>query len=238
MKLDLRELVARNLDWDDKIPNDLREIWLANFQTIKNSGTIRFKRIVIPKDAVSLDIEAIDIGNASHSAVCSAINARLLKSNGDCSCRLVFARSKLVPESVTIPRAELLGALLNANTGHIVKLSFSNLHKRCIKLTDSQVVLHWLNNKTAHLKQWVRNRVTEINRLSDCSLRRYIDSKNNIADIGTRKGAMLEDVVEDSNWIKGLKLMSLEEKEFPVKTNEKLRLTSKELVKVETAFGE
>ena len=52
--------------------------------------------------------------------------------------------------------------------------------------------------------------------------------------VGTRKGAMLEDVVEDSNWIKGLKWMSLAEKEFPVKTIEKLRLTGKELVNVKT----
>ena len=50
--------------------------------------------------------------------VCSAIYARLLLLNGDYSCQLVFARSKLVQESVAILRAELLGALLNANTGH------------------------------------------------------------------------------------------------------------------------
>ena len=61
----------------------------------------------------------------------------------------VFARSKLVQKNITIPRAELIAALLNANTGHIVKISFGNLHKRCVKLTDSQVVLHWLNNKKA-----------------------------------------------------------------------------------------
>ena len=58
------------------------------------------------------------------------------------------------------------------------------------------MVLHWLNNKKAHLKQWVRNRVIEINRLADCNLWRYIDSKNNIADIGIRKGIKLQDVAE------------------------------------------
>ena len=33
-KLNLRELVVSDLDWDDNIPNDLTEIWLTNFQTI------------------------------------------------------------------------------------------------------------------------------------------------------------------------------------------------------------
>ena len=224
------------MDWNDKIPNDLKEIWLANFQSIKNLGTIRFKRVVIPIDTVSLDIETIDVGDASHSAVCSVVYARVLRSNGEYSCQLVFARSKLVQENVTIPRAELLAALLNANTGHIVKLSFGKLHKGCVKLTDSQVALHWLSNKTSHLKQWIRNRAIEINRLADSSLWRYIDSKNNIADIGTRKGAKLEEIGEGSNWIRGLKWMSLEETEFPVKTIEELKLTSKELINVETEY--
>ena len=89
-------------------------------QTINDLGTIRFKRLVIPKDAANLEIETIDIGDASHSAVCSAIYVRLLRSNGKYSCQLLFARSKLVQENITIPRAELIAALLNANTGHIV----------------------------------------------------------------------------------------------------------------------
>ena len=36
MKLDLRELLLRNLHWDDKIPDNRKQIWLANFRTIIN----------------------------------------------------------------------------------------------------------------------------------------------------------------------------------------------------------
>ena len=50
---------------------------------------------------------------------------------------------------------------------------------------------------------WVRNRVIEINRLVDVSCWRYVDSKNMIADLGTRKGAKINDV-EGSDWINGL----------------------------------
>ena len=31
-KLDLHELIVRQLDWDDKIPDDLRPIWLSHFE--------------------------------------------------------------------------------------------------------------------------------------------------------------------------------------------------------------
>ena len=32
MQLDIHELHTRKLDWDDKIPHDLRKIWLSNFE--------------------------------------------------------------------------------------------------------------------------------------------------------------------------------------------------------------
>ena len=85
-----------------------------------------------------------------------------------------FRDLKLVPKGTTLPRSELLAACLNTTTGHVVKLSFGSYHKNCIKLTDSQVVLHWINNTESVWKQWVRNRVIEINRLADKSLWRYV----------------------------------------------------------------
>ena len=73
-----------------------------------------------------------------------------------------------------------------------MKLSFGPYHKRCIKLTDGQVVLHWINNTDGVLKQWVRNRVIEVNRLADKKLWRYVLSKNMLADSGTKKGLSLK----------------------------------------------
>ena len=69
--------------------------------------------------------------------------------------------------------------------------------KRYIKFTDSQVALFWLNSLDKPLKQFVRGLVIEIRRLSEADRWFYIQSKNNVADIGTRKGAQIKDV--DSN---------------------------------------
>ena len=35
MKLDMHELVSGKHDWDDFIPDDLKEIWLKNFNAIQ-----------------------------------------------------------------------------------------------------------------------------------------------------------------------------------------------------------
>ena len=48
--------------------------------------------------------------------------------------------------------------------------------------------------------------------------RGYVDSKDMVADIGTRKGTKIGDVVESSSWICGLPWMSGPEEEFPTLT--------------------
>ena len=93
--------------------------------------------------------------------------------------------------------------MYQASTGYIVRMSLKDMHKRYWKITDSQVALHWISSTKSVLNMWVRNRVLEINRLSDRSNWRYVCSENNIADLGTRRGATVSDVSPNSYWIQG-----------------------------------
>ena len=217
-KLDINELSQRKLDWGDTIPDDLRRVWETNFEMIKEIGKVEFNRAIVPTDAVSLDIETLDTADASMSLVCVAIYARFELPNNKHSCQLIFSRSKIIPQNTTMPRAELLAATLNATTGHVVKLSLGEHHKGCLKLSDSQVVLHWINSTKSELKLLVRNRVIEINRLTNRDNWRYISTKDMIADMGTRKGTKIREVWKDSEWINGKPWMRLDASEFPVKT--------------------
>ena len=61
-------------------------------------------------------------------------------------------RSKLVPDSISQPRAELFAAVLNAHTGEVVKRSLEKHHQSSTKLTDSQIALHWISNSDKALK--------------------------------------------------------------------------------------
>ena len=225
MKLDLHTLVERKLNWDDTIPADLMSTWSSNFEMINQITNLRFKRTIIPEDAVSLEIETLDCADASSSLVCVAIYARILRKSGEYSCLLVFSRSKLIPAGMTIPRAELFAANVNAHTGEIVKRSFGKLHKKCSKLTDSQVTLHWINNQELPLKQWPRNRIVEILRFTEANQWKYVKSTDMPADLGTRKGATLSDVDINSAWQNGFNWMKLSESEFPIKTYEEVKNT-------------
>jgi len=135
---------------------------------------------------VSLDLNTLEFGDASQSLVCICIYARFLRKNGLYSCQLIFSRTRVVPQDMSMPRAELYAALINAHTGEIIRRSFHDWHKHSIKFTDSQIALHWINNDQKPLKQWVRNRVIEILRFTSKDQWHYIQSKNMMADIGTR----------------------------------------------------
>ena len=128
MKLDICELTLRQLHSDDPVPEDLRKIRKSNFEVIQGMKEITYRRDV-PDDVINLDIETLDFRDASTQLICAAVYARCKRKNGEYSCQLVFARSKVVPRNTSTPRAELLAATINASTGHTVKLLFGDYHK-------------------------------------------------------------------------------------------------------------
>ena len=228
LKLDLHDLAERKIDWEDSIPDDLKSIWLDNFEMIKDLGNVTFKRCIVPEDAVNLDIETIEIGDASQQLVCSAVYVRFKRKSGGYSCQLCFAKTKIVPRDMTLPRAELFAAVLTASIGHVVYISLKEFIKKRIHLTDSQIALFQISNVKIPQKQWVRFRSIEINRLTDSSRWAFIDSENNMADIGTRKGAKIEDVCEGSVWMNGYSWASLPESEFPIKSVHEIKLSAQD----------
>ena len=88
---------------------------------------------------MNLDRNTIDAVDASNKMACIAVYARFLRRNDKYSCQLVFSGSKVVPDGLRQPRAELLAATLNTHTGETVKRAFQDNHKGSVKLSDSQV---------------------------------------------------------------------------------------------------
>ena len=128
---------------------------------------IRYHRAVVPVDAVDLNIETLEFGDASQSVVCVAIYVRFLRTCGSYSCQLLLAKSRLVPEGTTQPRGELFAAVVNTHAGQIIRNALGKFHQKSTKFTDSQIVLFWLSNNERALKQYVRNRVIEVNRWTE-----------------------------------------------------------------------
>ena len=233
IKWDNSQLHRMGLTWGDPLPDNLKGIWKSNLEMIQELGSLKYNRVIVPSNAKNLEITTLDTGDASPQLICTATYARFQCTDGTYSCQLVFARSKVVPEGTSVPRAELIAAAMNAATGFTVEKALGNYHLNSFKISDSMVALHWIACSVRRLKQFVRTLVIEINRLCDVSKWRYVESSKMPADLGTRKGASIADVNQDSEWINGKPWMRDAEDDFPTRTVEDIKLDHQDLVKAE-----
>ena len=79
------------------------------------------------------------------------------------------------------------------------------------------------------MKQWVRNRLIEINRLTNRENWYYVRSENMTADIGTRKGETLEDVSENSCVKMATIGQNSKKKDFAIKSVHEIKLNNDNL---------
>ena len=149
------------------------------------------------------------------------------------SCQLVLSRTRVISKEMSQPRAELYAALVNTHTGEVIRRSFGKYHQSSSKFTDSQIVLHWINNDPKPLKQWARNRVVEILRFTDRQQWFCVKSKEMIADLGTRRGATIKDVDQSSSWINGFSWMTKDSSIFPVQNASELNLSNAQVSEVQ-----
>ncbi len=222
--LDLHALVIEKLDWDD----NLRSIWETSFQVMGEINDIKYKRAVVPEDAVDLNINTLEFGDASRVLVCAAIYVRFLRKCGSYSCQLILGKTRLVPDEMTQPRAELYAAVVNTHSGETVRRALSKHVTGRMKFTDSQIAMFWFSKDDKVLKQWIRNRCIEIQRFTDVDEWRYVNSEDMIADIGTRPCRTLTEVGEDSTWCNGYNWMKEDGSQFPAFTMEQVQLNNKE----------
>ncbi|CAG2217437.1 unnamed protein product [Mytilus edulis] len=93
---------------------------------------------------------------------------------------LVIAKNRVAPlKQLTLLHIELMAALIGARLADHVK---SVLHIEEITFSDSQIVLQWLST-SKQLKRFIRNRVTEIRKLTSTQEWRYCPTKDNLADL-------------------------------------------------------
>ena len=103
-----------------------------------------------------------------------------------------------------------------------------------MKLTGSQVVLHWIQNYGNAAKQLVWNRVVKILRFANSLELFFVSSNNMIEDLGTRRVNDLRLVDQNSTWINGFDWMRKDDKEFPIKSLDQIRLSREELAAIQT----
>lgn len=105
-------------------------------------------------------------------------------------------------KKVTLPRLELLAALVGARLLTYVAEALARFKMDYTLWTDSTIALTWIKSVSVKWKPFVANRVKEINEKTDSTKWRYCPGKDNPADLLTR-GASIEKIISTQAWWHG-----------------------------------
>ena len=126
----------------------------------------------------------------------------------------VYARCRVAPmKKMSIPRLELLAALLCARLTTFVKTSLKLDNMKIYCYSDSTAVISWINSDPLKYKAFVANRITEIQELVPPVCWLHVPGLYNPADIASR-GAMASELMSKDYWFNG-PLWLREHEKFP-----------------------
>ena len=219
MKILIRETYKKDLklSWDDDIPKELKAEWITLLKLLKEAESLRFRRSISHSNSVG-DPELVVFNDGSTQAMCAAVYIRWFLETGEYACQLIAAKAKVAPlVRSSIPRIEMDSAVLGIRLTEKIRGSCRLLNfKKTTYISDSKCTIATIAKDSSALKEYMGNRVSEIRRHSDPSQWYHARSADNIADLGTRMGATVEDLSEDSEWQLGPRWLRLERSEWPV----------------------
>ena len=208
-KVLLQLLWKKHLDWDDVLDEDAKSKWLDIRSDLENVSNVEIKRCIRNKDNVRNYLVCF----CDASTVAYACSVYLIQSGHSTTIDLVFAKARLAPvKSMTIPRLELMAALIGARSVNFVKQQLKLKFEQTFIMSDSQCVLHWLNSDKS-LPVFVRNRVEEIKLLEDVTFE-YVNTTENPADVASR-GCSVNELKENQLWWHGPSWLSLPPSNWP-----------------------
>ena len=222
-KADYHDLLADAGGWDDGLPTKLLSTWVANIETMQELALVSIPRSVIPVNSQP-KVDLLVSVDASQNMAIVCVHVRSISLSGKVTVRLAAAKSKIVTGS-TIPRAELRAAVAGTILANTVAKNLKDKVEKITFFTDSSVVLSWLHQDARPLSIGVRSCVIEIRRFSSPDQWRHIASENNIADLGTRFLATVENIDSNSDWQNGKPWMYLDYKDMPAQSFQDIKLT-------------
>ncbi|GFX70991.1 integrase catalytic domain-containing protein [Trichonephila clavipes] len=197
MKCFLQNLWKEEIQWEDPLRTHIEKEWKKLCEELPHLRNLKIPRLVLDSTLLEDDVELHSFCDASKKAYGAAIYLRTKSRNG-ISVKLVTSKSRVAPlNCVTLPRLELLGALVAAH-------------------------LAFKGNKT-RWKQFVANRVNEINSLTDPHSWYHYAGKENPADFLSR-GLSADCLVSNSRWWTGAEFLS--NSEFPKNFHERVNISS------------
>ncbi|XP_065941558.1 uncharacterized protein [Magallana gigas] len=220
-KVLLQEMWTAGLDWDDVLSEDLiskAEKW---FRELTELSLIEVPRCLRLSNGEIISTYLHTFVDASQDAYGAVVYQRCIYDDGSVSVRFVTAKSKVAPlTTVSIPRLELMGAILGLRLTLSVTSALEMDGDQCTFWTDSMNVLCWIKAQSRSFKPFVANRIGEIQSASNPKQWHHVPTEINPADMISR-GVTVSQLQKDSVWWSGPHFLTLDESQWPNQKVEK-----------------
>ncbi|XP_050308277.1 uncharacterized protein LOC126744768 [Anthonomus grandis grandis] len=216
-KVLLQKLWSENLTWDQPLPSHILTSWIHFSSELETLNEIMINRKVTCENPSYIALHGFS--DASETSYGACIYVLPKNINGDAECNLLCAKSKVAPlKTLTMPRLELCAALILSQLLTKVLASVNININKVYCWSDSTIVLGWLRTSPNLLKQFVDNRVAEIQKLTSTFTWNHIVSQENPADLVSR-GLKPKQLIISDLWWHGPKWLFLNEHEWPISNN-------------------
>ena len=202
MKLLVQKMFAKGWSWDTELTGQLLHEWTSWVSELPALQDFSYSRPLVPKPGYN-NIYLCTFTDASERAYAASCYV-VCEYDDYTSVKFALGKIRVAPKQklITIPRLELLGAVVGVEVAALVKAELGLEFTETLFWTDSTTVLHWVTNPDLQLKAFVANRVAKVIEGSEGATWNYVPTKENPADIGSR-GLRPSDVEGIRPWLDG-----------------------------------
>ncbi|XP_062704459.1 uncharacterized protein LOC134286801 [Aedes albopictus] len=216
--------------WDDEVEETIRMRWVRWTKLFEEVGQMRLHRPYFPgfsaAEVGSVELHVFTDASEEAYACAAYFRATIM---GKVHVTLVMAKAKVAPlKSLSVPRLELMGALLGARLAKAVKEYHTLPISRRLMWTDSKTALAWVQSQHRRYRQFVAFRVGEILNKTDAAEWRYVPTQLNPTDDATKWGKRPSADVT-SRWFRGPDFLYQPEIEWPEQKSTQSLETTEEL---------
>ncbi|XP_071100525.1 uncharacterized protein [Haliotis cracherodii] len=202
-KILLRELISQKLEWDDMLPEELRQEWENWRDSLRLLEQLQIPRKFLPMSLQKYEKKEVCVYcDASEKAIAAVAYLMAGEKTGKRQMGFLLGKTKVAPtHGHTIPRLELSAAVLGVEIGNFVCECLNIPLTSVNYFTDSRIVLGYISNKTRRFSVYVSNRVAKIRKLSSSQQWNYVATDLNPSDCATR--SISANLVGNSSWLQG-----------------------------------
>lgn len=196
-KMLFQETWCRGIGWDELLPPDLGSQWHTWASSLSSLSLMHIPRWLATAKENSSHVHVFC--DASEKAYGAALYTHSTTEEG-VLVRLACSKNRLAPvKKVTLPRLELLAAMLGARLLHYFCNATAHDITQATLWTDSTVTLGWIRSDPNRWKTFICNRVTEIHSYTDPAQWRHCPGQHNPADHLTR-GLIADHILHLDVW--------------------------------------